>query len=100
MSKKINLAAVEARPSLFEAAKTVNLARDLGNIIYFNAATIPDLRFGERLFDSTGEIEVSDEELSERLKHIKRPEDHPATGFMAAYRSTVNGVNTGCTWLY
>ena len=63
MSRKINLAAVEARPSLFEAAKTVNLARDLGNIIYFNAATIPDLRFGERLFDSTGEIEVSDEEL-------------------------------------
>ena len=45
-------------------------------------------------------IEVSDEELSERLKHIKRPEDHPASGFMAAFRSTVTGVNTGCTWLY
>lgn len=63
MSKTINLAAVTARPSLFEDAKTVNLARDLGNIIYFNASTIPDLRFGERLFDSEGEIEVTDEEL-------------------------------------
>ena len=63
MGKKINFAAVTARPSLFEEAKTVNLARDLGNIIYFNASTIPDLRFGERLFDSTGEIEVDEHEL-------------------------------------
>ena len=55
-------------------------------------------------------LEVSDEELAERLKHVKRPGDHPATGsaggdhpatgFMAAYRSIVSGVNTGCTWLY
>ena len=45
-------------------------------------------------------LEVGDEELAERLKHVKRPGDHPATGFMAAYRSIVSGVNTGCTWLY
>ena len=63
MSKKINLAAVEVRPLLIEGPKTVNLAKDLGNIIHFNASTIPDMRFGDRLFDSTGEIEVSDEEI-------------------------------------
>ena len=45
-------------------------------------------------------LEVSDEEIAERLKHVKRPEDHPASGFMAAYRQTVGGVNEGCTWLY
>ena len=63
MSRKINLAAVEARPSLIEGPQLVNIAKSLGNTIYFQATTIPDMRFGERLFDSEGEIEVSDEEL-------------------------------------
>ena len=63
MSRTINLTAVTARPSLFEEPKTVNLARDLGNIIHFNATTIPEMRFGDRLFDSEGEIEVTDEEI-------------------------------------
>lgn len=45
-------------------------------------------------------LEVSEEELARRLKHVTRPDNHPASGFMAAYRHTVTGVNTGCTWLY
>ncbi len=63
MSRKINLTAVTARPSLFEEAKEVNLARDLGNYIHFHASTIPDMRFGDRLFDAAGEIEVTDQEI-------------------------------------
>ncbi|WP_307253033.1 dihydroxy-acid dehydratase [Moryella indoligenes] len=45
-------------------------------------------------------LELSDEELAERLKHIKRPENHPATGFLKTYRKVVGSVATGCTWLY
>ena len=45
-------------------------------------------------------LEVSDGELRERLQNISRPADHPASGFMAVYRRIVNGVNSGCTWLY
>ena len=45
-------------------------------------------------------LEVSDEELRERLQKISRPADHPASGFMEAYRKIVSGVNDGCTWLY
>ena len=44
-------------------------------------------------------LEVSDEELAERLGHIKRPA-HPAPGVLAAYRKAVDSVNEGCTWLY
>ena len=43
--------------------------------------------------------EVSDEELAERLGHIKRPA-HPAPGVLGAYRKAVDSVNEGCTWLY
>ena len=45
-------------------------------------------------------LEVSDEEICRRLAEVKRPENHPATGFMKAYREIVGGVNVGCTWLY
>ena len=45
-------------------------------------------------------LEVSDEELAARLKHVRRPEDHPAVGFLSAYRRGVTDVNKGCTWLY
>ena len=45
-------------------------------------------------------LEVSDEEIQKRLQTIKRPETHPASGFLRAYRKMVTGVNTGCTWLY
>ena len=44
-------------------------------------------------------LEVSDEELAERLGHIKRPA-HPAPGVLGAYRKAVDSVNEGCTWLY
>ena len=45
-------------------------------------------------------LEVSDAEISKRLQEAKRPQDHPATGFLKAYRRMVGGVNDGCTWLY
>ena len=45
-------------------------------------------------------LEVSDEEIRERLKTVRRPENHPASGFMKAYRQMVSGVNEGCTWMY
>ena len=44
-------------------------------------------------------LEVSDEEIEERLKHAVRPH-HPARGVLGAYRATVEGVDRGCTWLY
>lgn len=43
MSRKINLAAVEARPSLIEGPQLVNIAKSLGNTIYFQATTILDM---------------------------------------------------------
>ena len=45
-------------------------------------------------------LEVSDEEIAARLAEAKRPTNHPAAGFLAAYRKAVSGVNEGCTWLY
>ena len=45
-------------------------------------------------------LEVSQEELARRLATVTRPENHPATGMMAAYRRGVGSVSTGCTWLY
>jgi len=44
-------------------------------------------------------LEVSDEEISRRLREVKRP-DHVASGFLAAYRKMVGSVENGCTWLY
>ena len=38
--------------------------------------------------------------ICRRLAEVKRPDNHPATGFMKAYRQIVGGVNVGCTWLY
>ncbi|MBQ7535669.1 MAG: dihydroxy-acid dehydratase [Stomatobaculum sp.] len=45
-------------------------------------------------------LEISGEELQERLQAVRRPADHPASGFLGAYRNIVSGVNSGCTWLY
>ena len=44
-------------------------------------------------------LEVSEEEIVSRLAKIRRP-DHPVKGALAAYRSTVEGVDKGCVWLY
>ena len=45
-------------------------------------------------------LEVDDEELCRRLTEVRRPDNHPALGFMKSYREIVSGVNDGCTWLY
>lgn len=45
-------------------------------------------------------LDVSDAELNERLARVRRPEDHPAAGFLHAYRNAAGSVNTGCAWLY
>lgn len=43
--------------------------------------------------------EISDEEIAERMKTVKRP-DHPARGVLGAYRSMVESADKGCTWIY
>lgn len=43
--------------------------------------------------------EISDEEIVERMKSVKRP-DHPARGVLGAYRSMVESADKGCTWIY
>ena len=44
-------------------------------------------------------VELTDEEIAERMKHVKRP-DHPANGVLNAYRAMVEGADKGCTWIY
>lgn len=44
-------------------------------------------------------LELSDEEIAERMKHVKRPE-HPAKGVLAAYRNMVESADKGCTWIF
>ena len=47
----------------------------------------------------TVHLEVSDEEIARRLTEV-RPPEHPAHGVLGAYRSMVESVDRGCTWLY
>jgi dihydroxy-acid dehydratase len=44
-------------------------------------------------------VDLSDEEIAERLKEVKRP-NHPAPGVLRAYRAGVSGSETGALWLY
>lgn len=44
-------------------------------------------------------LELPDEEIAERMKHIKRP-DHPAKGILKKYRQIVEGAEKGAAWLY
>ena len=68
--KKINLTNLQARPDLFAEPKAYNAAKDLGNLIHFNAQDIDVMRFGDRLFDAEGEIEVTDQELEIIRRHV------------------------------
>ena len=61
--KKINLTAIKLRPSLAAPEVEQNLAKEIGDAIYRNSKSIAELRFGQRLYDAEGEIEVSDEEI-------------------------------------
>lgn len=45
------------------------------------------------------EVELSDEELAERKKNIKKP-DHKAPGILRNYRQVVGGAEEGALWLY
>lgn len=44
-------------------------------------------------------LELPDEEIAERMKHVKRP-DHPARGILKKYRQIVEGAEKGAAWLY
>lgn len=44
-------------------------------------------------------LEISDEELTERKKHIRRPEDHEVSGVLNAYRKAVGAASEGAVWL-
>lgn len=43
--------------------------------------------------------ELTDEEIAERMKYVKRP-NHPANGVLGAYRNMVESVDKGSTWLF
>ena len=45
-------------------------------------------------------VELSDEQIQERLKKAKRPEDHHAKKILANYRKHVGGPENGAVWLY
>ena len=45
------------------------------------------------------QLEISDEELAERMKHIQRPMDHDAAGMLKAYRAGVGSASEGAPWL-
>ena len=45
------------------------------------------------------QLEISDQELEERRKHITPPHN-PAQGILAKYRKMVEGAETGAAWLY
>ena len=47
----------------------------------------------------TIDVDLSEEEIEERLKAAKRP-DHPAKGVLKALRSMVSGADDGAVWLY
>lgn len=45
------------------------------------------------------QLEISDEELAERMKHIQRPAGHDAPGMLRAYREGVGSASEGAPWL-
>ena len=51
------------------------------------------------LYEKSINIELSDEEISERLKEAARPE-RPVNGILRAYREMVSGADKGALWLY
>jgi dihydroxy-acid dehydratase len=48
---------------------------------------------------NTINVELSDDEITERLKHVTKPE-HPAVGMLNTYRKMVGGADEGALWLY
>lgn len=46
------------------------------------------------------QLEISDEELKNRLSRIQRPNDHPAKKILKQYRDGVGGAEEGALWLY
>ena len=44
-------------------------------------------------------VDLTDEEIQERLKHVTKP-DHPTKGILAAFRGMVTGADEGAVWLY
>ena len=51
------------------------------------------------LNNKTINVDLTDEEIEERLKKAVKP-NHPAKGFLRAYRNNVSGADEGAVWLY
>ena len=51
------------------------------------------------LNNKTLNVELSDEEIAERLSRAAKP-NHPANGFLETYREITSGADDGCLWLY
>ena len=45
-------------------------------------------------------VELTDEQIAERLKKAQRPTDHPAEKVLKNYRATVGDPSEGALWLY
>lgn len=48
---------------------------------------------------NTINVELSDEEIENRLKHAAKP-NHPALGMLGTYRKMVSSADQGALWLY
>jgi dihydroxy-acid dehydratase len=44
-------------------------------------------------------VRLSDEEMKKRLQEKRKKPDHPAEGFLKAYRNQVSGADRGAVWL-
>lgn len=68
----INITSVPARGSLkSENYLLYNVSKEVGDYIYRNAITEEDYNFSIKLFDAAGDIEVSEQELSQILKALE-----------------------------
>lgn len=58
----INLTEVMVKPSLFGPEVKKDLYKEVAEAVYQRACTLEQSRFANRLFESTGEIEIEDKE--------------------------------------
>lgn len=60
---KINFTQLKCKPTRKGAEVTMNLAEQVGEAIYQSAATRLDKKLADKVGDSTGEIELTDDEV-------------------------------------
>lgn len=63
MSKTINLSSLTFKPTIAGPEITQDLHKEIAEAIYQNARNLAQHSFALRLYESTGELEVSKEEI-------------------------------------